>query len=335
MGKMKKSILFCGVLTAALIMAGCKVDEGKTTAGSGDKTSVKNDSQAEGKEIKIGVAILDYSDQFQTYILDGMEEKEKELGDMKITYADSKYDPGLQMNQVENFIASNVDVVVIGPVDEDSGATILKDCIEADIPVISYNRPFANQEDAVSYVGSDTVVSGEIEMKAVAEKLNGKGNIVVISGTYGHQATIDRQAGYENILKDYPDIKIIAENTGNWYREEGMQVAENWIQSGMEINAIVCHNDEMAIGAYMALEDAGKSDDIFVAGIDGTEEALKYVKEGKLAISVFQDGRGQGSKAIEIAAKAARGEEVDKEYKIPYELITLENVDEFIARYEN
>ncbi len=305
--------------------------------GCGGTQEESTDSNGEGAKDKklIGVLIGDFSDQFQSYLKEGMEDAAKELSnEIDVVFYDAKFDPNEQLKQAENLISQNVDAIVLVPTDAEACKPMALLTKEADIPLITCNSKLANQEEALSYVGSDSVESGEILMGAVAELLNGKGNIVVLHGMYGHEAEIKRQEGILNILKNYPDIKIVAEDTGNWYRDKAMDVMENWVQSGMKFDAVVAHNDEMAIGALLAIEDAGLTDEIIIGGIDATPEAIEFLKQGKLDVTVFQDAKGQGRKAMEVAAAAVKGEEVEKEYMIPYELVTPDKADEYLERYK-
>jgi inositol transport system substrate-binding protein len=304
-------------------------------AGCSKPAAPDQGSQDQPKEKVIGVLIADFSDQFQVYMKQGMEEAAAELGDeFKVVFMDGKYDANVQMGQIENFITQKVDAIVLMAVDREAAKPAVQAIHDAGIPLVAVNRMLANQELAASYVGSDDVNAGEIQMKAMAEALGGKGNIVILHGSYGHEPEIRRQQGYMNILKDYPDIKIVAEDTANWYRDQGMQVMENWLASGLKIDGVAAHNDEMAIGALMAIEDAGLTGKIVVSGIDATPEAIEFVKNGKMNFTVFQHAKGQGKGAIEVAAKLARGESVEKEYMIPFELVTPDKADEYLKRYQ-
>ena len=113
-----------------------------------------------------------------------------------------------------------------------------------------------------------------------------------------------------------------------------MAVTENWLQANLNIDAVVAQNDEMALGALKAIEDAGRLGEIVIAGIDATPEAMKYVKQGQLNITVFQDAKGQGRKSIEVARDVAMGKSTEKEHMIPFELVTPENVSSYEARYQ-
>jgi inositol transport system substrate-binding protein len=264
-----------------------------------------------------------------------MKEEAEKYDDVELVMVDGKSDMNAQTAQLENFIAQKVDAIVMVPIEKEAAVPIVETIHDSKIPLISVNRQLANQELAVSYAGSNAIESGEIEMKAMAEALGGKGNIVILEGAYGAEAALERRKGFDNILKEYPDIKIVAENTANWKRDEAMALMENWLQSDLGgIDGIVAANDEMAIGALMAVEDAGMLDKIKISGIDATPEALDYLEEGKLAITVFQDAKGQGAKAVELAIKAAHGEKIESEAMIPYELVSKDKVDEYRKKYE-
>lgn len=329
------------LLLTALLFTGCasqstsKSDTSQQGSDSESQTSTQTEQKTSEKKV-IGALICDFSDQFQVYMMDGMKAAAEKYAaeNIEFVYQDAKYDANTQMSQMENLISQNVDAIIVMPVDAKASVPMVKQAVDAKIPVISVNRKLENQEDAVTYAGSDSVESGEILMQHMAELLGGKGNIVVLQGTMGHEPQILRQQGIMNILAKYPDIKMIAEQSADWYRDKGMSVAENWFQSNMEIDAVVAHNDEMAIGALMAAKDAGVADKILIAGIDATPEALEFVEKGELAFTVFQYAKGQGAAAVDAAATVVKGGTVEKEIMIPYELVTKDKVEEYRAKYK-
>ena len=280
----------------------------------------------------VGVLICDFSDQFQVYMMAGMKDAAAKHPDIDYLYQYAKYDANTQMSQMENLIAQKVNAIIVMPVDAKASVPMVQQAVDAGIPVISVNRKLENQDKAVTYAGSDDVNAGEILMTQMAKLLKGKGNIAILEGQMGHAPQIFRQQGIKNVLKKYPKIKIVADQAADWYRDKGMAVAENWFQSKMKINAIVAHNDEMAIGAMKAAQDAGKK--VFIAGIDATPEALKFVRSSELAFTVFQDARGQGRASIDAAAKVVNGEKVAKEIIIPFELVTKDKADYYEAKYK-
>ncbi|CAH0346505.1 sugar ABC transporter substrate-binding protein [Bacillus sp. CECT 9360] len=297
-----------------------------------------SDSSSGGKDtIVIGAAMPVFDDKWLSYLYDGIKEYDKEHDDVEVNMVDAKNDSGKQISQVETFISQGVDAVIINPVDTDAVLPMVDLANEAEIPVIVVNRmpDKKTMKKIYAFVGSESLEAGTIQMEKVAELIGGKGNIGIMNGTLGQEAVVKRTEGNKEVVKKNPDIKIVREATADWQRSQGITLMENWIQSGEQFDAIVANNDEMAIGAIMALEESGKRGDIIVAGIDGTLDALQYVKEGKLDVSAFQDAYGQGKGSIETAIKAVKGEKVEEKFiNIPFELITKDNVDEYIKKWE-
>ncbi|WP_078408919.1 sugar ABC transporter substrate-binding protein [Priestia abyssalis] len=321
--KLKKAmgcLMVCALSMS--LLAGCGSNE----------TSGKDKDQ-----IVIGAAMPVFDDKWLSYLYDGIKEYDSQHDDVEVTMVDAKNDAGKQMSQVETLIAQGVDAILINPVETDAVEPMVDAANEADIPVVVVNRMPGEDvmEKIYAYVGSESLEAGTIQMEKVAELLGGKGNVAIMNGTLGQESVVKRTKGNKDVLKKYPDMKIVREQTADYQRSQGMTVMENWIQAGDKIDAVVANNDEMAIGAIMALEESGKRGDIIVAGIDGTMDALEYVKQGKLNVSAFQDAYGQGKGAIETAMKAVKGEKLDNNFiNIPFELVTQENVDEYIKKWE-
>ncbi|WP_026783900.1 ABC transporter substrate binding protein [Pleomorphomonas koreensis] len=300
---MKKSLMFC----AAFAMVGGLM----SPASAG---------------YRIGVTYQNLQNEFIVNIAKAVEEKAKEL-DVTLIESDGQGKAEVQISQVENFIAQHVDAILLIPFDKEGCAPAVQKAVAAKIPLVVFNAQVANVELANTYVGSDDIEAGRIEMQYIADLLGGRGNIAIIHGPNGHSAEVQRTEGNKQVLENYPDIKVLFEQTANWDRAQALSLTENWLQTGRPLNAIVAQNDEMALGAYKAVEAAGKAKDIPVIGVDAIADALKSVKDGKMAATVFQDAHGQGATAVEMAVKILNGEEVPKVVNIPFKLITKENVD--------
>lgn len=275
---------------------------------------------------RIGVSYQNLQNEFIVNIAKAVEAKAKDL-DVTLIESDGQGKAEVQISQVENFIAQHVDAILLIPFDKEGCVPAVQKAVAAKIPLVVFNAQVANVELANTYVGSDDVEAGRIEMQYIADLLKGKGNIAIIHGPNGHSAEVQRTEGNKEILKKYPDIQVLFEQTANWDRAQALSLTENWLQTGKPLNAVVAQNDEMALGAYKAIEAAGKAKDIPVIGIDAIADALKSVKDGKMAATVFQDAHGQGATAVEMAVKILKGEEVPKVVNIPFKLITKENVD--------
>ena len=312
-----KHIFLSGVIFFSVLLSGC--NQSKT-----------NDSGKEdaGKKLVIGATMLSMQNEFVVNVADEMEAKAKELG-VELIVVDAERSSLKQVEQVESFIAQGVDAIILNPCEVEASSPAVKVAMDAKIPIINVNSETTSKPTA--FVGSDDVESARIAMKYINEKLGGKGNVIIIHGYMGQAAQIKRDQGAKEILKANPGLKLLAEQSGEWDRAKAMSLTENWIQSfGPKINAIFAQNDEMGMGAVKALEAAGLKNKIIVVSIDAIPDALQAVKKGTLDATVFQNAKEQGGKAIETAVKAAKKEAFEKDILIPFQLVTKENVGEFL-----
>lgn len=336
---MKKVLaLILALLTMTMGMAGCSQSAEEAPAGGDtqtEDTQTGGDTAAEdtgtgekaNEDVVIGVSFQGLSDEYIVRLSDAFQARADELG-VQLQVADGQMDAETQVGQVENFIAQKVDAIVLNPISMDGCAPAVEAANEAGIPIITLISITSNQDMASAYVGSDAVESGLIEGQMMVEDLGGKGNIVVMFGQMGHDAQLGR---YEGLLQamEGTDIEIVAEQTGNWSREEGMALMENWLASGKEIDAVVAQNDAMALGALMAIEAKGLTGEIKVYGIDAQAEALDAVEEGTMAGTVFQNAEEQGTKCVDVALAAAKGETLEDNYYIPYEGVRAADVPNY------
>lgn len=279
---------------------------------------------ASDKKIKIGVSML-FDDLWLTTMRDAMEAYGKSQPNVELVMVDSKEDTATQLAQVENFIAQGMDAIVLVPANTDATDPMTKAAQEAKIPLVYVNRLPSNLPSDVAFVGSNSIDAGIFQMQWIADKLGGKGNVVIMMGNLDQEAAQKRTEGVKQVAAKYPDIKITKEQTGNWSRAEGLALMENWLSTGDQIDAVASNNDEMAIGALSAIEAAGKLGKIIVGGVDASPDALQEMDKGRLNVTVFQNAKGQGEGGIKAAIALARGEKIDQITWIPYELVTPEN----------
>ncbi len=284
-------------------------------------------SDAEGK-LQIGFMNTNLSNEFQVAMLDSARVKAEEL-DIELVEYDGMGDPAKQVSQMEQLISQKVDAIVLAPYDKDALAPAVTKAKDAGIPLIIVNSTVVNMEEALAYVGSDDKVAGVMAMEELSKAIGKTGDIMMIRGPIGNSAEVGRTAGVEEVLASNADIKIVVDEPADWDREKAMKLVENKIQSGVKFVGIMAQNDEMALGAQMAIEAAGMQDQISVIGIDAIPDALTAVEDGKLIATVFQDAKTQASTALEVAVKAAKGEVIEKEYMVPFKLITKENVGDY------
>jgi inositol transport system substrate-binding protein len=170
-------------------------------------------------------------------------------------------------------------------------------------------------------------------MGELVKMLSGKGNVVIMLGELASNGTTGRTAGFKGVLKNYPDIKVIEEQTANFDRTQAINLMSNWISKGDKIDAVAANNDEMALGALIAMHQAGISPQkVFVGGVDATPDALAAMQKGDLAVTVFQNAKGQANGAVDLALKLAKGEKVEQFDWIPFELVTQQNYKTFLNR---
>ncbi|MBT2372673.1 sugar ABC transporter substrate-binding protein [Pseudomonas fluorescens] len=285
---------------------------------------------------RIGVSIARVDDNFMTYVRNGLEEAAKKE-DVQIQFEDAQGDVVRQLNQVEGFLNQKVDAVIVLPVDTAATASMTRAAVAANKPLVYVNRhpDERNLPKGVVTVASNDIEAGQLQMRFLAEKLGGKGTLAIIMGDLAQNATHDRTEGVKQVLKDYPGIKIVEQQSAEWQRNKGMDLTSNWLLAGTHFDAIVANNDEMAIGAAMALQQAGKAKgEIAIVGIDGLPDGLAAIKRGMLAASVFQDPRAQASSALQAAIKMIKGEPVDPEVWVPFQLIKPDQVAVFEQRYK-
>jgi inositol transport system substrate-binding protein len=297
------------------LMASCGAPAAPATeapASGGDET------------ITIGVSML-FDDLWLTTLRDAMTQYAATQPGVELVMVDSKEDVATQLAQVENFVAQKVDVIVLIPANTDAADPMTKAAQDAGIPLVYVNRIPSNLPEGVSYVGSDSIQAGIMQAEWLADKLGGKGNVVIMNGNLAQEAAQKRTEGEKQVFAKFPDIKIIKEDTGNWHRDEGLALMENWLASGDQIDAVASNNDEMAIGALQAIEAAGKLGEILVGGVDASPDALQEMDKGRLNVTVFQNAAGQGEGGIKVAIALAKGETVDQITWIPFELVTPEN----------
>ncbi len=299
--------------------------------GQSRPLAARGDSSSSG--YVIGVPTHTFADKWMTYLFDAIRAYDAEHPDVRFKLTDANNDPKRQLNDVDNFIVDGADGLLLIPTDPDIVLAIGQKAKKAGIPLVLVNRLGTDEgmKFVNTYVGSREEDAGIIQAEQTAKLLGGEpGNIGILMGQIGHAAQIGRTKGVEDtIAAQYPNMKVLAKQTGSWDRAKGLAVAQDWFQAYPDMNVILANNDEMAIGALLAAQKSGKSDaDLIIGGVDATPDALEYMGGG-LDFSVFQDAVGQGRGAAEAAYKWAKGESAEARVWIPFVLVTSENASQF------
>ena len=272
--------------------------------------------------------------------MDNAAQKWAEENGVKYKSYDGNNDAAAQLSQVETMIADGVDAIILNPQDADACSACVDAADEAGIPIIGVNT-MVNNDKLTAYVGSQDVSAGEDIMKYMIDYMKKDAfNIVVIEGPMGQSAQLQRMEGIENVLKDYPDIQILAKNTANWSRSEAMTLMETWITTyGDDIDAVVSENDEMALGAVEAYRKSEyvPSEWPVIFGIDGLDSALEAVKSGEMQGTVYNDKEEQALEMARLSLEIFRGENVYRSqlkegryYVSQYQRVDSSNVDDFL-----
>ncbi|ROL69099.1 rhizopine-binding protein [Pseudomonas chlororaphis] len=276
----------------------------------------------------LGVGMAKYDDNFQTLLRNGVQQHAAVL-EADIFMENGQDNAELQMRQFRNLVDSKVDAIVVAMVNGKSAPEMLRLAGEAKIPLVFVNRNPEPQTwpARTAFVGSDELESGTLQMEELARRANYKGNVVILVGDPSNKSSLMRTEDVEKVVAKYPGMKVVQKTVANWERSQAATIVMDWVKQGLDFSIIAANNDEMAIGAIMGLEKAGKqARDYWVGGIDGTPDGLKLMADGKMAVSVFQDAVGQANGAVEVALRLARGETLDSPlHWVPFKLITPEN----------
>lgn len=296
---------------------------------------------AHAEKIGVSIALLEHN--FLAIMAKGMTDYADKLDGVDIQLEDAQNDVAKQLDQVNNFIASGADAIIVNAVDTSATQAMTDAAAAAGVPLVYVNRQPINVDtlpDGQAFVASNEVDSGTLETKEICRLLKEKGkgegaNIVVMVGELSNQAAVQRTQDVHDVIAtpDCSFMKIVEEQTANWNRAQGQDLMTNWIAKGVQFDAVVANNDEMAIGAVQALKAAGIPRESYViGGVDATQDALIAMQAGDLDVTIFQDAHGQGAGSIDTALKLIKKEPVDKKVYIPFQLVTPANIGDFLDK---
>ncbi|ORV89154.1 substrate-binding domain-containing protein [Mycolicibacterium iranicum] len=288
-----------------------------TACGAGDP-------EANSDSTRIGVSVYDMSS-FITAGKEGMEAYAED-NNIELVWNSANLDVSTQASQVDSMINQNVDAIIVVPVQADSLGPQVASAKAKGIPLVPVNAALDSPDVAAS-VQPDDVAAGAQEMQMMADRLGGRGNIVILQGPLGQSGELDRSKGIEQTLAKYPEIRVLAKDTANWKRDEAVNKMKNWISGfGPQINGVVAQNDDMGLGALQALKESGRTD-VPIVGIDGIEDGLNAVKSGEFIGTSLQNGTVELAAGLAVANALAKGEQVNTKPVYVMPAITKENVD--------
>lgn len=296
--------------------------------GCGDSSSTPSTTTTTGtvaggspdKKYTIGFSQIGAESAWRTAETQSIQDEAKKRG-IDLKFADAQGDQEKQIAALHNFITQKVDAIILAPKVETGWDQVLKEAKDAHIPVILVDRGVVVKDDSLytTLIASDFVSEGQKAADKLVELLTAKGvtqdprNIVELEGTTGSAPAIDRKKGFDDVINKNGAFKIILSQTGDFQRTKGKEVMEAFLKARKDISAVYAHNDDMAIGAIQAIEEAGlkPGKDIFVVSIDGIKDGLQAIADGK-ENCVVECNPLLGPMAFDAAAKAIKGESMPK-----------------------
>ncbi|WP_434118688.1 substrate-binding domain-containing protein [Sinorhizobium meliloti] len=283
----------------------------------------------------VGITIARSDSAFLTILRNGMQDQAAKLDCVTVQVEDAQNDASRQLDQVQNFVSSGVDAIIVVAVDGDSTPALTKMATDAGIPIVYANHPPADVDElpeTAAFVGSNEIDSGTLETKEVCRLLGGKGAAYVLMGPLNNHSSLTRTKDIHDVIAtdECKGMSVIEEQSANWDRLEAANIMTNWLSTGREFDAVIANNDEMAIGAIQAMKAAGVDmSKVVVGGIDATSDGLAAMAAGDLDVTVFQNAIAQGAAAMDAAVALSRDQKTERQIWVPFELVTPENMKDY------
>jgi ribose transport system substrate-binding protein len=304
----------------ALVAAATLSVTGLAACGRGGDTADGGGGQT------VYLALSTLSNPFFVQLRDGAQAEADALG-LTLEVRDAQDDAITQTNQLNNALSTEDAAVIVNPVDSNAAVPGVTALLDAGIPVIAVDREVTDVE-VTSFVSSDNVQGGTLAAEALAQAIGETGDVVVLQGVAGSSASRERGRGFDEGIAAFPNIKVVAKQTANFDRADGLDVATNLLQANPSVVGIFAENDEMALGAIEAL-GARAGVDVFVVGFDGTENGLSSIGNGTMAASIAQQPEELGKLAVQQAKKALDGEETTAVIPVDVVVVNKDNVADF------
>jgi ABC-type sugar transport system substrate-binding protein len=335
------------VLAALVMLAACSPPGAKTEgqgSGGGGKKAQQDIAQASGDvckvkppDLKLEDAVVGFSQSekevnpFRIAETESIRSEAKKRNIKQLVYTNANSQASKQISDIRDMIAQDVDAIIVAPLLEEGMDPALSAAKQAKVPVFLIDRETAGTPcgDYITFMGSNFLKQGKQAADIMADLTNEKGKVAVLEGTPGASVTIDRTNGFEQQLKKYPNMEIVASQTGEFLRTKGQTVMEQLIQSNPDINAVYAENDEMALGAIQALKDAGKDPgkDVKVVSIDGTRQAVQTIITGDIN-AVIETNPRFGPLAFDTIDKYLAGKPIPQKIIVEDDIYTAKNAEE-------
>ncbi|MCK8824220.1 sugar ABC transporter substrate-binding protein [Fuchsiella alkaliacetigena] len=311
------TVILC--LTLVFVLVGC--------GSSGDEAAPDID------EVVIGITNNNVGiDSYQTTHYETFREEAEELG-VETVRLDATGDPALQVNQIEDLIQQQVDVIVVWPVSGDAIVPAVRNANQQGIPVLIANSPIDESgfELVEGFAGPDNLTQGKYAAQMMKEALDGEGKVVELMGLPGYVTAHQRSDGFNEEVENYSGIEVIETQPADWDRSRAQEVMEDFLTkfpSG-QIDGVYAADDNIAMGAINALEEAGRLDEVKITSATMFGDGYDAMKEGKIYGTIYQSPVEDARKTVQTAVRIATGEEVEFFNYFDTPKVTLDNIDEY------
>lgn len=290
---------------------------------------------ADAAKPTMGITLISFYNPFFIALRDGAKAELEAIGGTLLEN-DSQQDVAKQMAAVESFIAQKVDAILLNAVDSAGIIPAVEAANKAGIPVITVDND-ASGGDVACLVASDNVMAGKLCAEYMVARLKKEkgveaGNVVILDAL-PVTGVLQRIQGFMSVIQQYPQIRIVSTQNAQGNRTDGLNVMENILQAQPQIDAVFAINDPSALGALSAIETAGREKEMFIVSVDGAKEAMEAIKKGgAFAMTAAQFPTEIGKYGVQMALKVLNGEKVDRFVPVPVEIVTIENVDEYLEK---
>ncbi|AUB42702.1 rbsB, ribose transport system substrate-binding protein [Nostoc flagelliforme CCNUN1] len=330
---MKRILLIAGILGLAVVGCTNGAQNDNTSLNTGTNTAINTSAETKtvtgNRKLRaVGFTVGDLSNPFFVVMGQAVEAEAKRIGgkDVTVIVASSAYDLNQQANQIENFTAANADIIVLNAADKSGIRPIVERAKQAGRIVVAVDTGAEGGVDAT--ITTNNVQAGEVSCKYIADRLKGKGNVVIVNGP-PVDSVIQRITGCENVLSKYPDIKILSKNqNAEGSRDGGLRVMSDLLTTFPKIDAVFAINDPSGLGAELAANQAQRKE-FFIVGVDGAPEAITAIasKNSLYAATATQNPRGMARKAVQVGYDILNGKKPKSPtILIPVKLITKNNI---------
>lgn len=312
-----KMIVAVGTIAAGLITA-CGSAPTNNSAATNSSGANATGGTATTSNYTIGFAVSTTNNPFFLAMENGVKQEAQKLG-IKVIVDNGNNDPSTQLNQVQDLIQQKVNAIILNPADSQALSSAVQAANQANIPVITLDRSVSSGKVSC-FIASDSVAAGKMAADELIKAMNGKGKVVVLQGILGTSAERDRETGFDQEIATASGIQVVARQTAKFDRSTALNVMQNILQAHPDVTGVFAQNDEMALGALKAIQQAGKKN-IAIVGIDGEQEAVQDVQKGLLYADIAQQPTQEGVLGVDNALKLIKGESVDATVSSPLQLV--------------